>query len=176
MRETLLDYVTEELSDAEASAVDDHLFECDACATTATQLAQVGAAVRAAVANGKAGVVATDALLAELEANGVQLRRYELAPGSLTECTVGAEDVFVVASYSADFAGVERITVVAEREGGGVLRRLEGIPVPPGARTVHVLLRADVMRGLPSSTHTVTISSGDRVVARYTLSHTAFVR
>ena len=171
--DALLDYVAGDPKPDEDAPLEEHLFECEACAATAAALAQVGDGVRAAVASGRTGLVASEALLAKLEEAGVRLRHYEVEPGGEIDCTVAAEDVFVVAHYSADFSGVEQVTLVAKK-GDQELRRMEGIRVPPGARTLHVLLRGDFMRTLPTATHTVTLSSGEHVVAEYTFSHTRF--
>jgi hypothetical protein len=172
--EALVDYVAAALPEGQESALEEHLFECDACGATASALAQLGEAVRAAIAGGKTGLFATDALLAELERSGVPLRHYSVDPGGRVDCTVAAEDVFIVAHYSADFTGAPRVTVVVTKDEGVELRRMEDLPVPPGARTLHVLIRADSLRRLPSGTHTVTLHAEGRVIARYTFSHSAF--
>jgi hypothetical protein len=173
-REALIDYVVAETPEGDEGALEEHLFDCDDCSNAAAELAKVGDAVRAAVSAGKAGKFATEGLLRTLEAAGVGLRHYHLHPGGRFECTVGASDVFVVVHYTADFTDVERVTLVALRDDGSLIRRMEDIPVPAGAKALHVLLRGDMLRKLPTATHTVTLSDGDRIVAKYTLSHTAF--
>jgi hypothetical protein len=173
-REAIVDWLSGGMADAEGAALEEHLFDCDACSLVATRLEEVAAGVRDLVASGKTGAIATDALLAKLEANGVGLRHYSVEPDGVVECSVGRDDVFIVAHYNADFTGVERITIVATKENGVVLRRMEDVPVAPGARAVHVLLRGDFLRKMPSGTHTVTLSSGERILARYTFSHAGF--
>jgi hypothetical protein len=172
--ELLVDYLASDLSREDEARLEEHLFDCDACSAIAAELSSVGAGVRTAIAEGKAGIVATDSLLAMLEERGVVLRHYSVEPGGRLECTVGAEDAFVVAHYSADFTGVDRVTVVARTMAGAEIRRLEDIPVGPGTRTVHVLLRGDQLRMRPSGTHLVTVRAGDRIIAEYTFNHTAF--
>ena len=56
-----------------------------------------------------------------------------------------------------------------------MLRRFEDVPVAAGARAVHVLLRGDQLRNMPSGAHTVTVRAGDRVLAEYTFRHAGFV-
>ncbi len=172
--DAIVGYLAADLPDDEQAALEEHLFECDACAETASELSGVALAVRGAVGQGKAIFAATEALVAQLEARGVTLRHYRMEPGARVECTVGADDVFVVAHYSADFTGVDEVTVIVTNAQGAETRRMERVAVPPGARTLRVLLRGDLLRRMPTGTNTVTLHAGDRIVAQYTLSHTAF--
>jgi len=83
--------------------------------------------------------------------------------------------VFVAAHYGGDFTGVLRVTIVATRD-GIELRRFDDVPVAPGVRVLHVLLRGDVLRKMPSGVHTVSVRAGERVLAEYTFRHAGFQR
>jgi hypothetical protein len=168
--ETLVDYLA---GDGDADALEEHLFECDACAAAADELAATADGVALALAHGKARVRATAALLARLEHDGTQLRHYHVAPGGRVDCRVAADDRFVVAHYGADFSGVERVDVLVTDAGGAVLARMVDVPVGPEARALPVLIRGDVLRRMPSGDHHVLLSAGDRVVAEYVFAHEA---
>jgi Putative zinc-finger len=171
--ESILDYIVGDLADPEGAALEEHLFVCEACAAATAELVETARALGPALESGKTRVVATEGLLAQLERQGVRLRHYHVDPGGRIQCTVAGEDVFVVAHYTADFAGLERVDVLVTDEGGVTLTHMKDVPVDPTAKTLHMLIRADFLRRMPSGEHHVRLVSGDRTLARYLFSHTA---
>jgi hypothetical protein len=169
----LVDYLAADESDG--AAIEDHLFDCDACAGQLAELAATADAVARALASGKARAVATATLIARLEERGVRLRHYRVEAGGRIECAVAADDVFVVAHYGADFGAVATVDVVVTDDTGAVLTRMAEVPVAPGARTLPVLIRGDFLRRAPGGDHLVRLLAGDREIARYTFAHTALL-
>ncbi len=99
---------------------------------------QLGAGIRSAFRSGAVRAVIPHALREAMRQGGLRLREYQLAPGASINCTINAEDDFVVATLQAPLAGVRRVDLVSDDEPGVPLARLEDIPFD--AATGEVLL------------------------------------
>jgi hypothetical protein len=168
----LVDYLAGDGSDE----IEEHLFECEACAAAAADLAAIADGVARAMADGKARVVGNAELIARLEADGARLRHYHVAPGERLECYVAEDDLFVVAHYAADFTGVDRVDIVVTDEAGGLILSLRDVPVGPGCRVLPVLIRGQALRQAPAGDHHVRLLAGERVVAEYIFAHEVSLR
>ncbi|MDB4995132.1 MAG: hypothetical protein JWM74_2564 [Myxococcaceae bacterium] len=176
---TVVDYFSAALSEAEEAEVEEHLFACDTCAS---RLARVGELTElvATVARRRGGInlSLTSALLDRLEADGLRLRHYRLAPGERIPCMVMAEDDLVVTWLTADLAGVETVALTICDDAGTVIRRLDDAPIDHASKQIIFAIAGDTVRTLPSMLlHLQLVArdgAGDRVLGDYTLSHTAF--
>jgi hypothetical protein len=174
-RESLVDYLAGELAGDEQTALEDHLFECGECARVADGLGATADGVRAVVTAGRLVLAATPDLVERLERDGLQVRHNRPLPGAVVPCSVAAEDDYVASHLPGDFTGVDEVEVVAVRADGVEMRRIPGVPVGPHTTEVTVLTRADRIRAMPTMTFRYRVLSGERVIAEYTFSHTAFV-
>lgn len=171
----VVDYWAGDLTQAEESRVEEHVFSCDDCAR---ELAAAEALVRgvAAVAReGRLHTVVTDAILNRLAADGVRIRMYTLEGPGTVHCAVWTDDDLVVARIRADFAGVESVTIVTRQASGDEISRLSDVAVRPGQREILNAFSAARLRELPPTrvqvTVTAQIGSGERTIAEYTLEH-----
>jgi hypothetical protein len=86
--ELLLDYWLHETDAASTEQVDEHLMSCDACGDLLDGLVALGEGVRGAFRSGTVMAVASDAFVRRLDAQGLRLREYRLAPSGSVNCTV----------------------------------------------------------------------------------------
>jgi len=167
----VVDYWAGDLTQAEESRVEEHVFSCDDCAR---ELAAAEALVRgvAAVAReGRLHTVVTDAILNRLAADGVRIRMYTLEGPGTVHCAVWTDDDLVVARIRADFAGVESVTIVTRQASGDEISRLSDVAVRPGQREILNAFSAAQLRKLPPTRVQVTITGDDRMISEYTLEH-----
>jgi hypothetical protein len=125
---TLVDYWFGDLEPAREEAFDEHLFGCERCTKRLEELVQLGAGIRAAFRGGGVRAVIPHALLDAMRQERLRLREYRLAPGSSVNCTIAAEDDFVVATLQAPLAGVQRVDLVSLGEHGAPDGRFEDVP------------------------------------------------
>jgi hypothetical protein len=177
--ETIVDYFSAALSQDEDAEIEEHIFACDTCAS---RLERVGVLTQlvATVAGRRGGInlSLTRALLDRLEADGLRLRHYRLAPGERVPCMVMAEDDLVVTWLTAELAGVESVALTISDDAGTVIRRLDDAPIDHVSKQIIFAISGDTVRKLPSMLLHLELvaheAAGDRVLGNYTLSHTAF--
>jgi hypothetical protein len=173
--DTLVDYLAGELAGDDQTALEDHLFECRACARAADALGATADAVRTTVAAGKAAMSASGALIERLEQDGMKIRHNHARPGDTVPCSVGADDDYVATHLCADFTGIDQVDVVTVRFDGVEMRRIANVPVGPGSAEVTVLTRADRIRSMPTVRFQYRLLSNETLIAEYTFHHTGFV-
>jgi anti-sigma factor RsiW len=88
----LTDYAAGELAEAEAAAIEDHLFSCADCAGRAAELDALVRAIQPAMRSAEVGGFVTDAVLNQLARDGVRVRTYALSPGAVVPCAVWDDD------------------------------------------------------------------------------------
>ena len=79
----LTDYAAGELSEAESTAIEDHLFACADCSERAAELEALVRAIAPAMCTAEVGGFVTDAVLNRLAREGIRVRSYALAPGAV---------------------------------------------------------------------------------------------
>jgi len=170
----LTDYVAGELSDADAVAIEEHLFSCIDCAGRAAELDVLLRAIPTAVRSADAGGLVTDDILNRLARDGVRVRTFALSPGAIVACAVWEDDEVMVLRLRADLAGVSEVTM-SQRIGGDEVLRSTG-PIAAGSHDEMIYaLSAAWVRQLPVVNVEILLTaheSGDeRRIASYTLVH-----
>jgi len=79
----LTDYAAGELPEAEAAAIEEHLFSCADCGARAAELDALVATLGPAVRSAEVGGFVTDAVLNQLSREGVRVRTFVLSPGAV---------------------------------------------------------------------------------------------
>jgi hypothetical protein len=157
--------------DAEAT-VEEHVLACGPCAERYAAFVRMGPAVADLIRTARVALPITKTLLDRFEAAGLVTRRYVLAPGSTVPCTVGAEDIYSVVRFEADFRGASQVDLIR-----GNVRQVD-VPFDPDAGVVYTATPASALRTLPTMKlqfRLVAIDAhGERALADYTLDHTAF--
>lgn len=177
--EVLVDYWAGDLVAADAEAVEEHVFACEACAGRLAGVAALARGIsRTARRTGGMRLSATPALIDALSKHGVRMRHYRLGPGESVACTVGADDDLVVTWLRADLMGTERVDLAAYDASGAPLGRWEDMPVDPASGQVLFTLPGDEMRTWPDMVQricVVAIEQGrERVLGEYTFNHTGY--
>jgi hypothetical protein len=167
-----------ELPEAEAEEVEDHVFACTGCALILERLLDLGARIAEVTREGGAFMLASRALVDELARAGMVTRRYRMGSGGQVACTVDAKDIYTAMhlSLDVDARDLDRIDLLYESPSASY--RIGDVPIDRAAGEVVFVQPAEYLRTLPSERKTVRLVSvkaaGERVVAEYTLNHTAF--
>ncbi len=173
----LLDYWTGELPPADAAALEEHLFACDACSGRLSSVQQLASGVDRLARAGRFRSVVPPTLVDRLVAAGVRVRTFRISPGGLTPCGVGTDDELLVARLAADLRGVERVDLVTCDDGGRERERARDVPFDASGGEVVLAERVDRARGYP--THVLRMRllalgpGGERVIGEYALAHDA---
>jgi anti-sigma factor RsiW len=121
----LTDYAAGELPDAEAAAIEAHLFSCADCGARAAEFDALLRAVGLAIRSAEVGGFVTDAVLNRLAREGVRVRTYALSPGAVVPCAVWEDDELMALRLRADFGGAGEFTL-SQRVGGAEVSRTTG--------------------------------------------------
>lgn len=177
--ETLVAYWLGELPQAEAQALEEHLFACAHCTRRLEALAALGSGIRAAVSGGRLHAIISRGFLEQMRAQGLRVREYQVEPGGRVECTMAAEDDAVVSRVRAPLAGVKRLDALWRIEAGGRVEalRIEDVPFDPASGEVLQLPLAPIrLRKMPAHTATMRLVSvedqGERELGEYVFAHT----
>lgn len=167
---TLVEYWFGDLPPEEETQFEDHLFGCAECTARLDELAALGAAVRAAFRSGAVRAVVSRALLAAMKKEGLRLREYRMGPGGSVECTIAAQDDFVVGRLEAPLAGVQRVDLESMGQ------RLEDVPFDAEAGEIIVVPAPQDIRSRPAHTERVRLlaveGDGERLLGEYSFVHT----
>lgn len=170
----LTDYAAGELPEAEAAALEDHLFACVECAATAAEFEGLVRTIRPAVRSAAVGGFVTDVVLNQLAREGVRVRTYVLAPGAVVPCAVWDQDELMVLRLRADFAGVSEVTLSQRVAGNEVIRATNEVP-PDSAGELLYTIPAAWVRQLPVTQVDVVLTTRERgedqAIGHYTLIH-----
>jgi hypothetical protein len=173
-REDLVDYAAGELPEADAEAVETHLFACPDCGARAMELDTLARGVARAVRSGELGGLTTDAVLNRLSREGVRVRTFALSPGAVVPCAVWDDDDLLVLRLRADVGGAASITLHQRLQGAEVSRETVDV-TSNGQGELLFATPADEIRRLPASELGLELvaheDGADRVVATYTLVH-----
>jgi anti-sigma factor RsiW len=173
--ETLIAWWLGELPDAQASAVEEHFFGCARCTRRLEDVAALGAAVRAAVHEGKVSLVVSARFVEAMKQAGLRLREYRLDAGGSVNCTIGAHDDAVISRLRAPLDGVKRLDLVRLQAGGAPQVRLADVPFDPQTGEVLVVPSAAWLKAMPAFTLRMQLvavgEAGDRPIGEYTFNH-----
>ena len=175
--EVLVDYWLERGPVEEPSDIEEHLFGCAECSARLEAVAALGEGVRRLGRQGRPGRGLVPSLLERLERDGRVIRRYRADAGGHIHCTAGPDDDWVVLQLAADLAGIEHVDLVHLAADGTLLQRVSQLPVI-GGRDVMWATPGDLVRSLPTAVMSVRLMAvepdRERLVAEYTLHHTAY--
>ena len=175
--EVLVEYWLAERPLANEADLEEHLFGCETCSAGLEAVAAVAEAVRHLGREARLRGALSPAILGRLERDRRVVRRYQAEAGGHIHCTAGAEDDLVALELSADLAGIERVDLLYCAEDGTLLERATQLPVVRG-RGVVWAETGETVRALPSGISHVRLlaveSDEERIVAEYTLHHTAY--
>lgn len=169
----LTDYAAGELPEAEAAAIEEHLFSCADCGTRAAEFDALVRAIRPAVRSSEVGGFVTDAVLNQLSREGVRVRSFALSPGASVPCAVWDDDEVMALRLRGDFGGAREITLSQRVAGAEVIRATGEIAASHGE--IIYALPAAWVRQLPVVEVEILLSAhedgAERPIGSYTLVH-----
>ena len=122
-------------------------------------------------------MVVSDAFVKRAEEEGLRVREYAPPPGGGVQCTVTAEDNFLIGRLAANLSGAKRVDLCI-CDGSGVEQlRLADIPVRSGASGVLYQESITFAKAAPSNKMIARLVSldetgGERLLGEYTFDHT----
>jgi anti-sigma factor RsiW len=175
----LTDYAAGELTEAEASAFEEHLFGCSDCSARAAEFDLIVRAIPPAVRSAEVTGFVTDAVLNRLAREGVRLRTYTLSPGAVVPCAVWDEDEVMALRLRGNFGGSTEFTLSQRIAGAEVIRTTGQVAAGWHGEIIYTLPAA-LVRELPVTRVEVILTANeggeDRPVGSYTLVHDGSLR
>jgi len=173
----LADYWLAALAGSEEEAVELHLLNCGPCGARLREVIALAEGVRTIAREGSLRLVISDAFLKRAAADGLRIREYAPPAGGGVQCTVTAEDDFLIARLAADLTGAKRVDLCLCDERGFEQRRMPDIPVHLAAGNIVYQESITSAKALPTSTMILRLvsideSGGERVLGEYTFNHT----
>lgn len=173
----LADYWLAALSNSDEEAVEEHLFACDECGARLHELIALAEQIRKLARQGSLTMVISDAFVKRAAEEGLHVREYSPPRSGSIECTVTAEDDFLIGHLTADLSTAKRVDL-SFCDGQGVERlRLPDIPFHSQAPRVTVQQSIAYAKAAPSETliaRLVTFddTGAERLLGEYTFNHT----
>ena len=173
----LADYWLAALTKSEEETAEQHLFGCDECGARLRDVIALAQGVRKLAREGSLRMVVSDAFLKRAAAEGLRVREYAPPAGGGVQCTVTAEDDFLVARLAANLTGARRVDLCLCDERGVEQLRLADIPVASGAGGVLYQESMTWAKAMPTSKMIARLVTFDeagmeRLLGEYTFNHT----
>ena len=173
----LADYWLAALTKSEEETAEQHLFSCDECGARLRDVIALAQGVRKLAREGSLRMVVSDAFLKRAAAEGLRVREYAPPAGGGVQCTVTAEDDFLVARLAANLTGARRVDLCLCDERGVEQLRLADIPVASGAGGVLYQESMTWAKAMPTSKMIARLVTFDeagmeRLLGEYTFNHT----
>ena len=173
----LTDYWLGALSNSDEEAVEEHLFACDECGARLHELIALAEEIRKLAREGSLIMVVSDAFVKRAAEQGVHVREYSPPRSGSVECTVTAEDDFLIGHLTADLSTAKRVDL-SFCDGQGLERlRLPDIPFHSQAPRVTFQQSITYAKAAPSETMIARLvtfdkAGAERLLGEYTFNHT----
>lgn len=169
----LLSYWLDELDEAQANEMEEHLFTCDLCTTRLRELLTLRDSVRGALRESRFGTAVTAGFVQRLRDSGRRIREYAIEAGGSVLCTIAPDDDFVVSRLHAPLEGVRQLDLVFE--GSRMQHRSVHVPFDAASNQVTFMPSVTLLRSLGVATqrarlYAVSLDT-ERLIAEYTFNH-----
>ena len=173
----LMDYWLGALPSPDEEAVETHLLMCDACGDRLRHAIALSDSLRGLARSGTLRVVVSDAFVQHAAQSGQRIREYGAMPGDVVQCTVSAEDDYLVARLGADLTGATRVDLSFSTPQRVEIGRLADIPINPDTGTVLYQESIAFAQASPDNSMimrllTVDADGGERLLGEYAFHHT----
>jgi hypothetical protein len=173
----LADYWLALLAPPEEEAIEEHLLCCDHCGERLREVIALADGVCQLAREGCLRMIVSDTYLKRAAEKGLRVREYALPPGGSVQCTVTAEDDFLIGRLAADLSGAKQVDLSICNASGIEEFRLPDIPVHPGGASVILHESSTIMKEAPTSTMIARLIAHDetgseRLLGEYTFNHT----
>ena len=170
------DYWLGALAGPEEEAVELHLFDCDDCGERLREVMALAEGVRKIAREGSLRMVVGDVFLERVAAEGLRVRQYAPPAGGGVECTVTAEDDFLIGRLAADTRGAKRVDLCICDARGVEQMRLADIPVSEAGEVVYqesmTFAKASPSMKMIARLVGFDDAGVERVLGEYTFNHT----
>ena len=170
------DYWLGALAGPEEEAVELHLFDCDDCGERLREVVALAEGVRKIAREGSLRMVVGDVFLERVVAEGLRVRQYAPPAGGGVECTVTAEDDFLIGRLAADTRGAKRVDLCICDARGVEQMRLADIPVSEAGEVVYqesmTFAKASPSMKMIARLVGFDDAGVERVLGEYTFNHT----
>ncbi len=173
----LADYWLAALAKSDEEAVEEHLFVCDDCGTRLREIIALAEEIRKLARQDSLLMVVSDAYVKRTAEQGFHVREYSPPRSGSIECTVAADDDFLIGHLSADLSTAKRVDL-SLCDGHGVERlRLPDIPFHSQAPRVTFQNSIAYAKAAPSETMIARLvafdeAGAERLLGEYTFNHT----
>jgi hypothetical protein len=173
----LMDYWLGALPSAGEEAVEEHLLACDHCGDQLREMIALAEGLQTLARSGALQVVISDQFVQHAAEQGQRVRQYAPSQGGSVQCTVAADDDFLVARLAADLGGSGRVDLSWSDAQGVELLRMADIPVRENVRSVICQQSITFAKASPSGTLVarllaVDAEGAERLLGEYTFHHT----
>lgn len=164
-----------EADEASRLRLEDHLFDCGACAARLEGLVRLAAGIRSEFREGRLGTVLTAASVDRIKESGMRVREYRLQPGESVNCTVAPDDDLVVAHLRAPLDDLQRLDLRIHAGGEGAPQHLSDVPFDATAGEVVLASSVEALRKLAAVTlraELIAVSDeAERSIGQYIFHH-----
>jgi hypothetical protein len=173
----LMDYWLAALPAPEEEAVETHLFTCDACGDRLREMTALADGLTGLARTGALRVVVGDAFVRHATESGQRVREYAAMPGGSVQCTIAADDDYLVARLGADLHGAARVDLSFSTPDGVELGRMADIPVSGDTGAVVYQESTAFAKASPTMTMIMRLLAVDgegteRLLGEYAFHHT----
>ncbi len=173
----LADYWLGALTTSQEEAVEEHLLACDLCGERLREVIALAGGIQNVASQGNLLMVVSDAFLRRVAEDGLRVREYAPPAGGSVQCTVSAEDDFLIGRLHADLRATKRLDLcVCDRHGVEKIR-LPDIPFRPESGGVAFQQPIGYAKAAPSETMIARLVSvrnagAENSLGEYTFIHT----
>lgn len=173
----LADYWLAALPEPEEHTIEEHLFTCDECGARLREIIALAEEVKRIARAGSLRMAVSESIVQRAAAEGLHVRAYAPPPGGGVQCTVTAEDDFLIARLAANLAGAKRVDLSLCNENGVEHLRLTDIPFHSAAPAIVYQESITWAKAMPSNHLLVRLlafdaSDTERLLGEYHFHHT----
>ena len=173
----LADYWLGALDANEEARVEEHVFACDDCAALLEEVRAMADGIRQVARSGALMTTVSQDFLDHAAAEGLRIRQYAPPAGGSVQCTVTAEDDFLVGRLEADLREAKRVDLSLCTPDGSEQFRLNDIPYSREDSAVLWQMSITFAKAAPTSSMVARLvdvdeSGAESVMGEYTFHHT----
>jgi hypothetical protein len=173
----LADYWLAMLESSEEEALEEHLLGCDDCGQRLREVIALAEGVRDLAREGSLRMVVSDTFLKRAAEGGLRVRQYSPSPGGSVDCTVTAEDDFLIGRLAANLSGATRVDLSMCDARGVEQLRMRDIPVHSGTTSVIYQESITFAKDMPTTKMIARLvavddAGSDHLLGEYTFNHT----
>ena len=173
----LTDYWLGILVAEEEESIEEHLFSCDTCGIRLQEVIALADGIRNVARQGNLLRIVDDEFLKRAAGENKRVREYAPPSGGSVQCTVSAEDDFLIGRLAADLSSARRIDLILSGDDGKEQGRLEDIPFRATVGSIAFQQPIEYAKGAPSGVMIARLVSTDgsgekELLGEYTFVHT----